>query len=91
MKWRRSLVIAARLQDGDDHQVGVGEEPLFGFDAGGFRGAGDGAEVFVPGQTAQMIRADPGQSYDFVFGEDFLAGFNAHHGFAPVLRCPAPN
>jgi hypothetical protein len=38
-----------------------------------------------------MIRADPGQSYDFVFGEDFLAGFNAHHGFAPVLRCPVPN
>jgi hypothetical protein len=80
-------MIAARLQDGDNHQVGIREKPLFGFDAGGFGCAGNGAQVLIAREAAQVIDADPGESYDFVFREHFLAGLDAHHFLPHMVRC----
>jgi hypothetical protein len=40
--------------------------------------------MLVARQTPQVIHANPGQSYDFVFREDFLAGLDAHHFFNPT-------
>jgi hypothetical protein len=78
------LVIAARLQNGDNHQVSVREKPFFGFDPRGFGRASDGAEVFVASEAAQVIHANPCQSYDFVFSEYFLAGLDSHHFLYPA-------
>jgi hypothetical protein len=87
---QRGLVIATRLQNGNDHQVRIGEEPLFGFNAGSFGGASNRPEVLVAGQAAQVIHADARQSHHFIFGEYLLAGLNSHHFWTPPILMLKP-
>ena len=54
----KRLVLAARMQNREDHQVRIGEQPLLGFRAGGFRRAGQFSEVLVVSQGVQMVEAD---------------------------------
>jgi hypothetical protein len=73
------LVIATGLQNGNDHQIRIREEPLLGFNAGSFSGAGNRPEVLIAGKAAQVIHADARQSHHFIFSEYLLAGLNSHH------------
>jgi hypothetical protein len=73
------LVFAARMQHMQDHQLGLREQPLFGFRAGGFSGTDDAAEVLELRNVPEMIETDAGQNTDFVFGEYFLAELDSHH------------
>src|ERR1700684_382754 len=82
--WPRWLVVAARLQHREDHQIGMREKPLFGFGAGGFRGPRDRAQVLVLRELAQMVGADAREGDHFVFGEDFLAHLDSHHRRPPA-------
>src|SRR5215472_1939795 len=74
------LVLAARLKDRKNHQVGIGKKPLFSFGAGGLGGARDHAKVLVSGDAVKMIEANAGQSRYFIFGEEFLTATDSHHG-----------
>ena len=78
-------MLAAGMQDGEDHQIRVREKPFFGFGAGGFRGACQSAKVFVFRKAVQMFQADPGQRGDFILGENFLALSDRDH----FLRSPS--
>jgi hypothetical protein len=78
------LVIATGLQDGNDHQVRIGEEPLLGFNAGSFGGARNRTQVFVAGKAAQVIHADARQSHHLIFGKNLLAGLDSHHFLDPT-------
>ena len=81
-------MVAARLQHGEDHQIGMREKPLFGFGAGRLGGARDRSQVLVLRQLAQMVGSDARKGDDFVFGEDFLAHLDSHHRLASCfLRC----
>jgi hypothetical protein len=72
-------MIATRVKNRDNHEVGISKQPLFGFGTGGFRSAGDGAQMLVSSEAAKMIQAYTRQGRYFVFGEDFLARFDAYH------------
>ena len=72
-------MLAAMVEDSEDHQVRVGEQPLFGLLAGGRSRTLDEAEVLAARKVPQMLEANPGQSGDFLLGEDLLAGFHGNH------------
>ena len=79
------LMIATRMKNCDNQEVGIREQPLFGFGACRFGGSGDGTQMLVPSEAAKMIEAYARQSGYFVFGEDLLAGLDAYH--RRPLRC----
>ena len=80
-------MLAAGVQNGQHHQVRVGEQPLFylaarcfnllacGFDllSGGLGGAGNEAEMLISGGSAQVLEANPGENRNLLRGEDLLA------------------
>jgi hypothetical protein len=72
-------MFATGAKNGEDHQVRVREEPLFGFRAGSFGDASQRSKVPIPGEATQVFQADASQTSNFVFGEDFLARFNSDH------------
>jgi hypothetical protein len=78
-KGRKKLVLAAGMQNREDHQVGIREEPLLSADAGGFRGASEFSKVLVMGEGAQVIEANPSEAGYFVLGERLLARLDANH------------
>ncbi len=77
-------MVAARLEHGEDHQVGVRKEPLFSFGAGGFCSTGNRSEVLVLRELMQMVGADAREGDHFIFGEDFLARLDSHHHRPPA-------
>ena len=72
-------MLAAMVEDSEDHQVRVREQPLFGLLACGSSRALDEAEVLAARKISQMLEANPGQAGDFFLGEDLLAGFHCNH------------
>lgn len=72
-------MIATRMKNGDDHEVRIREQPLFGFGACRFGSSGDCAQVLVSSEPAKMVQADARQGGHFVFGEDLLARLNTYH------------
>ena len=54
-------MLAARMQNREDHQVGIREQPLLGFGARGLGYPGKFAEVLVVCEGAQVVEADPGE------------------------------
>ena len=77
-------MVTARNQDGEDHQVGVREQPALRLVSGLRSGASDRAEVFAASLIAQMFAADSGQAGDLFLGEDFLTRLHSDH-FLPCL------
>src|SRR5580704_13675004 len=77
-------MVAARLQHGEDHQIGVRKKPLLGFGPGGFGSARDRSQVLILRELAQMVSADAREGDDFIFGEDFLARLDSHHDRPPT-------
>jgi enhancing lycopene biosynthesis protein 2 len=63
------LVLAARVQNGENHQVRIREQPLFCARAGGFGRARELSEMLVLGQSPKMVQANACKARDFVFGE----------------------
>jgi hypothetical protein len=78
-------MIATRVKNRENHEVGISEQPLFGFGTGGFRGAGDCTQVLITREAAKMVQAYARQSRYFVFGEDLLTGLDAYHSRPLVL------
>lgn len=76
----RSLVLAARLEHGENHQVGVRKKPLFGFGAGGLGYAGQRTQVLIAGEASKVIEANPSERGYFVLGKDLLARPHCNHG-----------
>jgi len=76
-------MIAARVNDGQDHQVGIGEQPLFGLCTSSFSSAGDRAQVLISRDAPKMVQAYARQGRYFRIGEDLLAGLDAYHGQPP--------
>jgi hypothetical protein len=78
-------MIAARVKNRENHKVGIGEQPLFGFGSGGFRSAGDRTQMLVSRDAAKMVQAYARQGRYFSFGEDLLARLYAYH--SRPLKC----
>ena len=69
-------MLAARVKDGQDHQVGIGEQPFFGLRTSGLRSASNEAEVLAARKALEVIEADSREPGDFIRGEELLAGFD---------------
>jgi hypothetical protein len=76
---KRRLVIATRVKNRQNHQVGIGEQPFFGFGTGGFRGTGDSAEMLISRDAPKMVQAYAREGRYFGIGEDLLARLDAYH------------
>ena len=79
------LMIATRMKNCDNQEVGIREQPLFGFGASGFGGTGDRTQMLVSRDTAKMVQAYARQGRYFGFGEDLLARLDTYH--SRPLRC----
>ncbi len=64
--------MAARIQYGEDHQVGIREQPFFSLLTGRFRGAGEEAEVFAARGAVQVFQANAGQPGNLIGGKELL-------------------
>jgi len=71
------FVLAAGREYRQNHQVGVGVEPLLSLLSGSFRGARDEAEVFAARERPQVLQTNSRQPRNFFFGEQFLARTNS--------------
>src|SRR5713226_8879161 len=78
----RNLVLAARIQHCQDHQVRQRKQPLIGLLPRSLVRACDKAEVPAAGQTAEMLQADPGQGGNLRVCKDLLARLDLDHAFA---------
>jgi hypothetical protein len=78
-------MIATRMKNSDNQEVGIREQPLLGFGACRFGRSGDGTQMLVSSEPTKMVQAYAGQGGYFVFGEDLLARFDAYH--SRPLRC----
>ena len=72
------LVRAAREESDEHHEVGQGEQPLFGLGASSLRRASDDTQVTAAREVMQMIDADAGQSGNFGVRKDFLTRFDSN-------------
>jgi hypothetical protein len=72
-------MIATRMKNRDNHEVGISEQPLFGFGASSFRSAGDCAQMLISSEAAKMVQAYARQGGYFVFCEDLLTRFDTYH------------
>jgi hypothetical protein len=79
-------VVAAGLQGGEDTEVRTGEEPAFRVASGGSRCADERTEMLAAGHRSKVLRADTRQLRDFIFGENFLSGFDSDHFLAFFLN-----
>lgn len=73
------LVLAARMKHGQDHQVRIGEQPLFGLRTRRFGRAHQLPQMAVACQSADVLQADPGQADDFIFRKNLLARLDSDH------------
>jgi hypothetical protein len=77
-------VVTTGNQDGENHQVGVGEHPALGMLSGFDSSAHDRTQVFAASQVAQVFAADAGQARDLFLREDFLTRLDGNHGCPPI-------
>src|SRR6266852_1945181 len=78
----RSLVLAARIQHRQDHQVRWRKQPLIGLLPRCLIRACDKAEVPPARQTVEMLQADPRQRGNLRVRKDLLARLDLDHAFA---------
>jgi hypothetical protein len=76
---KAELVLAAGMQNGEDHQIGVREKPFLGADASGFSCADQFAEMLVMGEGVQVIEANTRQAGYLILGECLLARLDTNH------------
>jgi hypothetical protein len=75
----RGLVVAARMNRRQDHQVRMREQPLFDLDARGFRGVYQSPEMLIPGERLEVIEADTREAGDFIRRKELLARPDSNH------------
>lgn len=78
-------MVATRVKNAQDHQVGIREEPLLGLSTGRFRSLGEETEMFATGQRLKVRKTDAREPRDFLGGEQLLAGFDRDHFWASHL------
>jgi hypothetical protein len=83
-------MLAARVKDRQDHQVGIGEQPFFGLRSGSFCGASEKTKVLAARKALEMIQADSREPGDFIRGKELLAGFDSDQ-FSLTPICDAAN
>lgn len=93
--WKRELVLAAGKEDGQDIQIGIGEQPAVGMLSGRLRGADNGPEMLAAGHAMKVVQANPGKAGDFFVCEESLTGFDSDHNLRRIhslcrLFDPAP-
>jgi hypothetical protein len=76
---RRILVLAARVEDGQDHQIRIREQPLPGLCARSLSRLRQSSEMFILSHRAEVILADPRQARNLVLGKEFLARLDSDH------------
>jgi hypothetical protein len=69
------------MKDRENHQVGIGEQPFLGLDAGGFGRARKASKMLILGEGAHMILTDARQARNLVHREEFLARLDSDHEF----------
>jgi len=72
-------VLAARIENREDHQIGIREEPLLSFRTRGFGDARKFAQMPVLRETAEVLQANAGEPGNFVLGEELLARLDSYH------------
>jgi hypothetical protein len=83
----RSLVLAARMQHRQDHQVRQRKQPLIVLLPRCLIRACDKAEVPAARQTVEMLRANPRQGGNLRVHKDLLARLDLDHAF--TLNLPS--
>ena len=78
------LVGALGEKSHQNHQVGKGEKPLIGLDAGGFSSAGDESKVTGLGEIMDVFDANPRETGNFRIRENLLTRLDRDHGLAPL-------
>jgi hypothetical protein len=76
-------MVTAWLQNRHDHKLRVCKQPLLGLSPSRFSRARNSSKVLISREAAEMVQANSRQRGYFVFGEDLLAGFDAHHSRPP--------
>jgi hypothetical protein len=80
-------MLAARMEYGHDHQIGVAEDQSLG-SGGGFGDTSQRSEMLVPGQASQVFWSDAGKTCDLFLGENLLARLDPDHRRGlRFLRC----
>jgi hypothetical protein len=69
-------MLATRVKNSQDHQVGIGEEPFFGLCTSGLRSASKKSKVLAARKALEVIQADSCEPGDFIRGKELLAGFD---------------
>jgi hypothetical protein len=72
-------VLAARMQNRENHQIGIREKPLLGSGSRGFGRPGKLAEMLVECESAQVVEADSGEPDHLVLGKELLARLYPNH------------
>jgi hypothetical protein len=62
----RGLVLATRVEHGQNHQVGIGEQPFFSLRTGGLRSARERTEVLAAREALEMLQANSRKPGDFI-------------------------
>jgi hypothetical protein len=79
------LVLAAGMDDCKDHEIRIGEKPFARTSACSFGSARESAQVFVTGETTEVLEADTGERRNLFFGEELLARLDPDHLAPSVL------
>ncbi len=69
-------MLATRVKNSQDHQVGIGEQPLFGLRPGSLCGASEKSKVLAARKALEVIQADSREPGDFIRSKELLAGFD---------------
>jgi len=69
-------MLATRVKNSQDHQVGIGEQPFFGLCPSGLRSTSNETEVLAAREALEVIQTDSREPGDFIRGEQLLAGFD---------------
>lgn len=69
-------MLAAWVEDGQNHQIGISEQPFLRLRPGGLRSARDKTKVLAARKALEMVEANSCEPGDFIRGEELLAGFD---------------
>ena len=70
-------MLATRVKHGQNHQVGIGEQPFFGLRTSGLRSASEKSEVLTARKALEVIHADSCEPGNFIRSKELLAGFDS--------------
>lgn len=79
-------MLATRVKNSQNHQIGIGEQPFFGLRSSSLSGASDETKVLAARKALEVIQADSREPGDFIRGKELLAGFDGDQfSLSPVF------